>query len=173
MTTQRTYSPKDVKISWGGWPIEGYADGTFVEASRNSPNSESTVGAAGDVGITFNADKTGNVTITLMQTSDTNVFLSAVQLAQDKAGEIYRADMAITDKSGTFLGYVKAAHIVEPASLSLGDAQSPKVWTFYTENLDYADTIPSIGVSAGLAARIKAGVSNLVGASKKVAESVA
>lgn len=161
MATTKTYVPASVDISWGGWGFEGYADGTFIEVSRSRPNTETMVGADNTVGITKIGDLTGTVTITLMQNSRTNWFLSAAQAAQDASDNIFRADMAVRDKSGSFFVYVKAAHIQEPATMTLSNGQTAKVWTFFAEEIRYADTIPEAGITAGTAVQIASAVSGL------------
>lgn len=159
--TLTTFSPQNVSISWGGINLNGVADGTFIECVRNSDNSSQVVGAQGDVGLTFNADKTGQVTITFLQTSLSNVILSAAQAEQDLSGDLLRAPMVIRDKSGSFLAYISNAHIMTPAGMSLGQEQNSKAWVFYAERIDYADTIPHLGLPAGAAAEVASAISTL------------
>ena len=161
MNSLKTYSPQRVQLAWGGIDISGYADGTFIEASRNVDNTTATVGAAGDVGLTFMPDKTGVVEITLMQTAESNRLLSAVQLAQDNTGNIIRADLTVVDPSGGFLVYAKACHIMTPATVTLADDQESKTWTLYSEDLQYSDVPAGFVASADVLARISSGVSGI------------
>ena len=167
-TTLRTYSPKLVEIQWAGLTLDGIADGTFVEVERNSPNTNATVGAGGTVGLTYVADKTGMVRLTFMQTSDSNIGLSAVQVAQDSLDDVIRADMTITDKSGSMLCYIQAAHIQTPPPMVLADDQQSRTWEFFAERVDYADTIPDIGISAGKAAQI----ASVVNTAKEISKNI-
>ena len=100
--TLKPYSPGQVQVSWGGVALKGFATGTFITAERSVANTTNAVGAQGDVGITLMANKTG-VTLTLMQTAESNRMLSAAQLSQDNLDKLFRADLVITDPSGSFL----------------------------------------------------------------------
>lgn len=136
----REYNPNLVNITLGGMlSIKGVADGTFVEMQRSVPRTTTVVGAKGDVGITKVADHTGTVTLTLLQNSPTNQYLSAIVNSEDTFNELYRADMVIEDKSGSVLALAARCHIQEPAPIVLGDGQNAKVWTFFSENVRYYD----------------------------------
>jgi hypothetical protein len=139
MSTQRTYSPKDVIATFAGGAMtfNGFAEGTFIQASRNADNSSSVIGAQGDVGLTVNADKTGSITFTLLQTSTTNATLSHVQNSQDFSNELLRGDIVITDPSGGYLCYAKGCHIMTPPEMNLADEQNSKVWVFFVEDLQF------------------------------------
>ena len=99
--TLKTYSPAEVEVNWAGYvAIKNFADGTAIEMQRNTDNTRQLVGMQGDVGLTYNPDKTGTVSFTLMQTGESNYALSAIQNAQDTSGKIIRADLTISDPSG-------------------------------------------------------------------------
>ncbi len=137
-TTLRTYSPQDVVSTWGGFVrLRNFAEGTSIEISRNSDNSNQLVGMQGDVGLTYNADNTGEVTMTFMQTSETNRYLSQVQKLQDDSGELIRADIVISDPSGSSLCFARNCHIVTPADISLGDDQESREWVWFAEKIEY------------------------------------
>lgn len=161
MSNLAVYNPQAVEIVWGGVTLDGVADGTFIEAVRNQGNSQTKVGAYGDPAHTKIVDKTGSVTVTFLQQSDSNKILSAVQLAQDDSEDLIRLDMSIRDKSGGFLCYIKAAHIMTAPSMSLGDDSTNRAWVWFADRIDYADTIPEIGLSAGRAARVATAVSTV------------
>jgi hypothetical protein len=69
------YSPKDVHITTNGLIITGIAEGTFVEASRNTEKREFQVGAKGEAIVNESADDTGTIKLTLQQTSPSNGIL--------------------------------------------------------------------------------------------------
>ena len=159
MSNLEVYNPKLVQFVWGGVVLEGVAEGTFIEASRNADNSQRTIGAYGDVSHTKIADKTGTLTVTFLQQSDSNKIFSAVQQLQDRTDDLIRLDATVIDKSGGFLCYAKAAHITTPAAMALADDTTSKAWTWFVDELDYADTIPEVAVSAGKLSVIASGVS--------------
>lgn len=139
MATLRDYSPSAVSMTWGAIGFTGFGEDTFITVSRNEDNSNNTVGADGSVGITVNANKSGTVEVTLMQTSPTHRYLSAIQLAQDADDTVFRANMTVKDPSGGFLCKVQNAHILTPPEVSLGSDQNEKTWTFFAERIDYTD----------------------------------
>ena len=51
-----TYDPKRVIITFGGTPIGGYADGTFVDIAASSEAFTRKVGADGEVTRSKSAD---------------------------------------------------------------------------------------------------------------------
>lgn len=136
--TLRTYSPQEVTATWGGYvTLRNFADGTAIEIARTADNSNQLVGMQGDVGLTYNADKTGTVTMTFMQTGETNRQLSAIQELQDTSGELIRADLVISDPSGSNLCIARNCHIMTPATMELGDDQASKEWVWFAERIDY------------------------------------
>lgn len=160
--TQKTWSPAKVNMNWGGeLPIKGVADGTFVTAVRNSNNTTIKVGAQGDVLPTMIADKTGTITVTLLQTSETNRILSGIQALQDESGELYRADFTIADGSGGMLCYAEACHIMTTPENALGAEDNNKVWVFFSENLRYLPIPKGFEQSAGELARANSSLSAL------------
>lgn len=80
----KTYSPKRVELIINGTPMKGFADGTFISVERTSDAFTTNVGADGEASRTHSSDKTGKVTLTLQQTSDSNDFLSALVIADEK-----------------------------------------------------------------------------------------
>ena len=80
-----TYNPSSVALIIAGVIVEGYADGTFIKVKRNKDLYSQKVGAYGDVVKVRSADKSGTLSVTLLATSNTNDFLSALLLADEAA----------------------------------------------------------------------------------------
>lgn len=154
MAQLKDYSPAAVSVSWGGFGFEGFGEDSFVTASRSTPNTSAKIGAQGSVGLTVSADKTGTIEVTLMQTSQTNRYLSAVQNAQDVASTIFRAPFLVTDPSGGSLVVCKSAHIQEAPDVTLGADQNEKTWMFFCEDLHYTDAVDGFDQSDVEAAAI-------------------
>lgn len=153
--TLQTYSPESVQVAWGGiLNIKGFEEGTFCEVARAAENTKTRVGAQGDVGITMSADKTGTVTVTLMQTSETNRLLSAIQALQDSTGKLARESLQIKDPSGSMLCECLGAHIMTPPAVTLADDMSPKVWVFFSEKILYLEAPIGVINSAATVAKI-------------------
>lgn len=73
-----TYDPKEVHVIIGGTPISGFADGTFVQISFDEQQWNKVTGADGLTSRSKSNNFGGQVTITLLQTSNSNDVLSAI-----------------------------------------------------------------------------------------------
>lgn len=139
----RSYSPKDVNVSFFGIAITGFAPDSFIRCRRNSDILMETVGSQGELSLTRNADKTGEVEIELMQTSESNLLLSGLMLAMEYSegtGIIPVGEVIIQDPSGSALVLVSNAYIKKMPEIELGAEQTSRVWTFGCENLIYTST---------------------------------
>lgn len=141
------YSPKDVAISFNGIAITGFAPDSFVRLRRNSALLGETVGAAGELSLTKIADRTGEVEIELMQTSASNLLLSAIALATENGGPVTVGVLMIQDPSGSVLATALNAYMKSFPEVELGAEQNSKTWTFGCEVLEYTSTPP--GADAG------------------------
>lgn len=160
--TLTDYSPKRTASNWGGYDLSGWAEGTFINIARSVDNTTPLVGAAGDVGITLNADKTGTIEATFMQTSETNQVLSGVQLAQDQSGVLYRANFTIADPSGSVLMVAKNCHLMTPAAMPLADDQQSRTWVWFAEEINFVPFPIGVSQSPDKAARVANGLSTIL-----------
>ncbi|MDR2150129.1 MAG: DUF3277 family protein [Spirochaetaceae bacterium] len=126
-----TYDPKKVVITFGGTPISGYADGTFVDVSPSSDFFSKKVGADGEVARAMNNDNTHRVQITLQQSSLSNAVLGALKAA-DKATGLGMAPLTITDLNGTTLFSWPQAWIVADPAWGYAKENTDRVWAFDT-----------------------------------------
>ena len=97
-----TYDPGEVQCIIGGTPISGYADGTFVNLAWASDLFTKTVGADGEVSRAKSNDRTGTLTLTLLQTSASNDVLSGYAEA-DRLSNSGVVPVLIKDASGRTL----------------------------------------------------------------------
>jgi hypothetical protein len=128
--TVSTYDPKEVVITFGAVPIDGYADGTFVEVAPSGEAFTRHVGADGEVSRSKSNDNTHNVTVTLKQSSLSNEYLSVCNKADRLTGHAM-LPLSITDLNGGTL-YFWAEAWVEVPSWSFGKEQSDRAWVFHT-----------------------------------------
>lgn len=157
----RVYSPKKVAVDIAGVSVEGYSDGTFIEANRNTPNTTQVVGADGKVGLSYSADNTGTVTLTLQQNSPTNLMLSAIQNLQDVRQTVLRFPISVMDPSGGFLMVATNCHILQAPPASLGAELESKSWEFYVEDLRYTETPEGLSVDPTAAAAISVALASI------------
>lgn len=136
----KRYSFLDTVMLVNGNEITSWAEGDdVIQAKRLSDSTSHTIGADGKMMISISADKSGEVTFKLQQTSPSNRFLNKLLQLQEAAGsrfepvsvmfkDTYRQDLA----SGT-IGYIK-----KPADMVRGTKAQNQEWTIIVERLDMA-----------------------------------
>jgi hypothetical protein len=96
----KTYDPKQGVLTVGGFPISGFADGTYIMATRQQDGFVSSAGADGEIARAKSNDKRTDLTITLMQTSLSNDVLSGIAQYDERTGKGV-VPVAYKDLSGT------------------------------------------------------------------------
>lgn len=124
----RPYDPGKVIVTFKGIQILGFADGTFVKASRSEAAFKTKVGAYGDVVRTRNRNKMGSVVLTLQQTSLSNDALSAALLNDETSGT-GAGTLMIKDLNGTTLFESSVAWVNKMADGEFGDDATNREWT--------------------------------------------
>lgn len=81
-----TYDPKDIILIVSGAIITGYAQDSFLVVDRESDQVEDEVGAEGDVVRRITNDRRGSITVTLLQSSRSNLILSGLAKADELTG---------------------------------------------------------------------------------------
>ena len=81
----KTYDAKAVSVVVGAQIITGFADDSKVSVERTDDAFTMTSGVDGDATRSKSNNKTGSITITLKQTSDSNDFLSSLADADELA----------------------------------------------------------------------------------------
>lgn len=76
MTNTYTYDASETTVTVDGRFLTGFAEGTFVEFSKDEDNFKVKVSAQGDVGVAKNNNKLGTIKVTLAQTSPDVSFLN-------------------------------------------------------------------------------------------------
>jgi hypothetical protein len=131
-----TIDPKDVSVVVGGNIIEGFANDK-IKVTRVSNQSEDEVGSDGDVARRLTNDRRGEITITLLQTSRSNDFLSLLARA-DEAFGAGQVPVIIKDNRGTSIYTAPNAWVQKQADSEHGAKVAMRVWVFRTNLLDMA-----------------------------------
>lgn len=129
-----TYSPKRVELIVAGVPMKGFSDSTFITAERTSEAFATNVGADGEVSRTHSADKTGKITLTLQQTSDSNDFLSGLALS-DEISLLGQFPVLLKDTNGRTLAESPCAWIEKIANSEFGSDLSDREWSISCSEL--------------------------------------
>lgn len=123
------YAADLVTIVFAGRPLTAKADGDFVSIEPGSESATKYVGAGGDVAFAFNADRTATVTVTVMQNSPDNVFLSACEAAR------LIAPIEVKDLStGQTLLRSAVATVMTRPTLARGKEIGTQEWAFLVGN---------------------------------------
>lgn len=131
----RTYSPKEISITWGEIIFTGYADGDFL-AIAGEDGFESREGADGSED-RVNKNKLGrDVDITLMKTSITNDALYAAY-ETDRTTNAGKKPLFIKDLNGTLQLTSAQAYLKKLSDLTLGDSAGTITWNFRAPQATY------------------------------------
>ncbi len=131
----KTYDPASLSIIFAGIPFEGFADGTIVTVARENPSFTMVTGSDGEGARAKSNDKSGTITVTLLQTSATNALLS--ELARlDELNGTGIAPIMVKDVSGTSVFQAETAWIEKPADAEFAREITNREWVFKTDNLD-------------------------------------
>lgn len=127
----KTYYPDQISLIVCGIPIKGgYADGSFVTIKRTTPTYTSKAGTDGEVTRTRTNDGRCTIEIKLMQSSDANAALSALENLDRKAtGGAGVGPTAINDLAGTSEFFAAKSWIANPPDVDYDREAKERVWT--------------------------------------------
>jgi len=130
------YDPKSVVLAFGPILVSGYADGTFISVERNEDSFALMVGSDGEACRAKSNNKSGRVTVTLLQSSLTNDLLAAQAILDERSpsGDGI-APLLCKDVSGRGLFTAETAWIVKPSTASYGREVENREWVFETNEL--------------------------------------
>ena len=136
MALTKDYDPKKVTITVGGHEVKGIADGTFLTVNRNNQTWSLASGASGEHARSKSNDRSGTFELTLMQTSETNDFLSGKMVA-DEATNSGKFLVHVFDANGATLVKTDDAWVQQPPSVEYGKELSDRVWTIESGDITF------------------------------------
>ncbi len=122
-----TYDPGQVKASFAGIPLTGFASDTFIDAERTADAFSMKPGATGDIVRVRNRDRSGMVTFTLMAESPSNDLLSALARADELFGTGVGA-LHVEDLNGTTVIAASQAWIRKLPNPAMATDASERAW---------------------------------------------
>lgn len=129
-----TFRFADVTVAFNGVPISGFAPGTAIAWARNNDSYRIAVGSGGEAGRASSGDKSGRVTLTLLQTSPVNGVLSALAAADEASGDGVGI-LLIKDLSGLTIISAASAWVVKPPDGEMSNEVTNREWVFETDEL--------------------------------------
>lgn len=142
MAQVSAYSAQNVTVTYLGKVISGFAEGDdAIMVERNTPTMTQTIGMQGDGQYIQTSDKSGVVTLKLLQGCEENTFLTAkIQAAE--VGGITSGDLLITEV-GSDGGVIARKCVIEGMpKFQRGANTVPVEWRFLSTDV-------SISQSAG------------------------
>lgn len=134
MANFKNYNPGKVILSFNKVQIVGYADGTFVKATRDTPSFSDKAGAGGDVVRTRSLDKRGSIVITIQTASPSNDILSGFILSDELKGNAVGM-VQLVDGNGTSLFEGANAWVQQPADGEFAAESGNREWTIRVAEL--------------------------------------
>lgn len=128
----RTYNPARVLFLWGGVPLQGFSDGSFIEITPAAARVTSKSGADGEVARSIGTDKRHTITVRLQQTSPSNDVLSASATADELSGGGLPVPLMVQDLSGRSLYVSDTAWIEQVPTQTWGLESGEREWTLAT-----------------------------------------
>jgi hypothetical protein len=137
MNTVRTFDATKVSFSVNGITMSGYAEGTGIKVSRSNDTFKKVTGMDGITSRCKVGDRSGEITITLSQTSPSNAILSALATLDEATGKGVVPGI-VADLSGESVYVTAAMWIRKPADSEFGTELTNREWVFDCANLTMA-----------------------------------
>lgn len=130
-----TYDPAKVTVSCGAKVIHGYMDGSAIEVERNEQAFNLKVGVDGEGTRAKSNNRSGKVTLHLMQHSASNDDLSAFAALDELSnGGVF--PLLCKDGSGRSVFAASTAWVQKYAKADFAKEVSERVWVIESNDLD-------------------------------------
>ena len=132
-----TYDPNKVTLVVGGKLISGYAEDTFITASRDEDMWQKIIGVDGVGSRAKTNNYAGSLTVTLLHTSPANNILQALATAdeQSNAGAV---PLQMRDNQGATLITAVTAWVKKLPDIEYGKGVGTRAWVLDSDNLQMA-----------------------------------
>lgn len=131
-----TYSPKSVSVIVAGTPLSCFSEDSVVTIAYNSDAWTPVVGADGCEGRSYNPDRSGTLTVSLLSISDSNDYLSALAIA-DANTLLGTFPAMVKDENGTTLAVSYEAYIMQVPERELAREIGTSEWQIRMPNMQY------------------------------------
>lgn len=130
----KTYNPKKVAVIVGGFEMKGFADGTFVNIAMNEDQWSLQMGTDGEGTRSKSNNHSAQITISLMQSSDSNQVLQGFWNS-DRLSDGGVVPLLIKDNSGRSLWAAEQCWVKKQPDAELGREAAGREWVLETDNL--------------------------------------
>lgn len=129
-----TYSAAKVDVIVAGVPLHGFSEDSVVTVAYASDQFTFVTGADGETGRSFNPDRSGTITISLMSYSDSNDFLSALAIA-DAQSLTGTFPVLVKDGNGTSIASSATAWVQKVPDAEFGREITTREWVLQCAEL--------------------------------------
>lgn len=132
----KDYSFLNTLLLVNGVEISGFDEGDdVISMERDNDSAAHKVGTDGEMTVSITADRSGTITFRLMQTSDSNSYLSGLISVQE-TGAFVPIFVQFKDTRGNDLGSGTQGYIKRPANMVRGTNANAQEWMITVERLD-------------------------------------
>lgn len=132
----KEYSFLNTILLVNGIEISGFDEGDdTIALERIGDSASHKIGSDGEMSVSISADRSGSITFRLMQTSDSNIYLSALVTAQEN-GAFVPIFIQFKDTKGGDMGSGTQGYITKPSGMVRGSNVSAQEWIVIVERLD-------------------------------------
>lgn len=132
----KDYSFLNTTLLVQGIEISGFDEGDdTIALARTKDSAAHKTGTDGEMTVSISADRTGTVVFRLMQSADSNSFLSGLISSQEN-GVFIPIFVQFKDTRGGDLGSGTQGYINKPADMVRGENANAQEWTITVERLD-------------------------------------
>lgn len=133
--TTRTYRPEDVKLLIGTYQVTGW---TEIRIAQNAKSFRHESGLRGKTTRVRNRDKSGAVTISMLQTSPDNDLFTQI-VTQDEMSQTGRFSLTLTDLSGQSSIILRYGYIEGYPDMGFSSEGQTREWVYnYQDIVEYA-----------------------------------
>lgn len=134
----KEYSFLNTLLLVNGIGISGFDEGDdVITVARLGDSAAHKIGSDGEMTLAISADRSGSFTFRLMQSSDSNKYLSGLINAQEN-GAFVPLFAQFKDVKGKDLMSGTQGYITKPADASRGTNPNAQEWVIVVERLDVA-----------------------------------
>lgn len=127
VNTLKTYNPKKVSVVLGNHIVVGYAEDSFINLEYDGDGTTHVVGADGEVVRSMDPSTMYKLTLTLLQTSETNAWLQN-KYASDQKNNKATFPVTIRDILGEEEFKAEAAWVVKPGQFQRNKTAQSRAW---------------------------------------------
>lgn len=136
MSDGATIDPSALHVIMGGHRVSGYAPGTFVSVIYDVDAFVKTIGVDGEGAWFKSANLAAVLTLTLMQSSQSNDILSAFHISDRSAPGGLLRPLAINESNGTSAYITDKARVMKLPDSLWADSVQSRAWAIGTTRLD-------------------------------------